>query len=59
MTGREKAFSEVWGVGGGLMETGTGSGEHSQGKDVSVSAHLQFGWAFSNLASPLLVMLWA
>lgn len=27
MTGREKAFSEVWGEGGGPMETGTGSGE--------------------------------
>lgn len=57
MTGREKAFSEVGG--GGPMETGTGSGEHSLGKDVSVSAYLQFGWAFSNLASPLLVMFWA
>lgn len=58
MTGREKAFSEVR-EGGGPMETGTGSGERSLGKDVSVSAHLQFGWAFSNLASQLLVMFWA
>lgn len=63
MTVREKAFSEVGGSTGDIVSvTGTGSGERSQRdlvKDVSVATHLQFGWAFSRLASPLLVMFWA
>lgn len=55
-----KTHFQRWG--GNVSVTGTGSGEHSQAdlvKDVSVSTHLQFGWAFSHIASPLLEQFWA
>lgn len=63
----KKHFRRWWGEGGGstgeiVSVTGTGSGERSLCdlvKDVSVSTHRQFGWAFSGSASPFLVMFWA